>query len=74
MMFVPLILSQGENLSLLNTKSIEKNITQQGTNPISRWTSIRFSYHTEKADITSKINFNLFQIFKYHTKYGEQPG
>jgi hypothetical protein len=57
MMFVPLILSQGENLSLLNTKSIEKNITQHGTNPISRWTSIRFSYHTEKRNITSKINF-----------------
>jgi len=28
MMFIPLISSQGENLSLLKTAEIEKNITQ----------------------------------------------
>ena len=65
MLFIPLILSQGENLSLLNTNTIESNITQL-TNQI---TVFLDGYHLnsatvlKEADLTSKINFNFIPNF-----------
>ena len=65
MMFIPLITSQGQNLSLLNTTKIEKNslelINQIGT--------FLDSHHIDskkilsEANITSKVNFNIIPNF-----------
>src|SRR3970040_2551246 len=65
MMFIPLILAQGENLSLLNTAEIEKNIGQL----LNQFALFLESYHIDssemlkEANITSKINFNLIPNF-----------
>lgn len=65
MMFIPLILSQGQNLSLLNTAEIENNIVQL-MNQIGLFLE---SYHIDSSEmlkesnITSKINFNLIPNF-----------
>lgn len=65
MMFIPLIISQGQNLSLLNTLEIEKNIVQL----IHKITvfldnhQIDSAQMLKKANITSKINFSLFPNF-----------
>ena len=65
MMFIPLISSQGENLSLLKTAEIEKNITQL-VNQVSVFLE---SHHIDseqmlkEADLTSKINFNFIPNF-----------
>lgn len=65
MMFIPLILSQGQNLSLLNTAEIEKNIVQL----INQFTLFLESYQIDsskllkEANITSKINFNSIPNF-----------
>jgi predicted PurR-regulated permease PerM len=65
LMFIPLILSQGENLSLLNTSAIEKNIIEL-TNQI----TIFFKNHhidslkiLKDTNLTSKINFNTIPDF-----------
>ena len=65
MMFIPLILSQGQNLSLLNTAEIEKSIIQL-INQISIFLEshqIDSSRILKETDITSKINFNLIPNF-----------
>ncbi|MDG2433082.1 AI-2E family transporter [Flavobacterium sp.] len=65
MMFVPLIISQGENLSLLNTNSIEKNITQL-INQITIFLEnhqLDLSTLWNEANIGSKINFNIIPNF-----------
>ena len=65
LMFIPLISSQGQNLYLLKTTDIEKNITQL-LNQISAFLE---SYHIDSAkivkeiNITSKINFNFIPNF-----------
>ena len=65
LMFVPLILSQGANLSLLNTNSIENNINQLTT----QITSFLDVYNLDsakilkEADIASTINFNFIPNF-----------
>ncbi len=65
LMFIPLISSQGENLSLLNTATIEKNITQL----INQMNSFLEFHHIDsvevlkEANITSKINFTLVPEF-----------
>ena len=65
MMFIPLILSQGQNLSLLNTTEIEKNIGQL----LNQFALFLNSYHIDssamlkESNITSKINFNLIPNF-----------
>jgi predicted PurR-regulated permease PerM len=65
MMFIPLILSQGQNLSLLNTTAIEKNIMQL----MNQFALFLDSYQIDsskmlkEANITSKINFNLIPNF-----------
>ncbi|QIH40060.1 AI-2E family transporter [Flavobacterium sp. Sr18] len=65
MMFVPLILSQGQNLSLLNTTEIEKDILQLITQ-----ITVFLDNHQidsaqvlQEANITSKINFNFIPNF-----------
>ncbi|MDR6967154.1 putative PurR-regulated permease PerM [Flavobacterium arsenatis] len=65
MMFVPLISSQSQSLSLLNTTEIEKNITQL-TNQITAF----LDYHNidsaqmlKEANISSKVNFNFIPNF-----------
>ena len=65
MLFVPLILSQGQNLSLLNTASIEKNIVQL-INQITIFLNnhrIDSAQVLQEANITSKINFNFIPNF-----------
>ena len=65
MMFVPLILSQGQNLSLLNTAEIEKNIVQL-INQITVFLDnhqIDSAQVLKDANITSKINFNFIPNF-----------
>lgn len=65
MMFIPLILSQGENLSLLNTTEIEKN-TLQLINQIATFLeshNIDSSKMLKEANITSKINLNFIPNF-----------
>nr|WP_315164522.1 AI-2E family transporter [uncultured Flavobacterium sp.] len=64
-MFVPLILSQGQNLSLLNTAEIEKNSVQL----INQIAAFLESHHIDsskvlkEANITSKINFGIVTDF-----------
>ena len=65
MMFIPLILSQGQNLSLLNTGTIEKQ-TLQLVNQISVFLEnhhIDSSKILKASDISSKINFNVIPNF-----------
>jgi predicted PurR-regulated permease PerM len=65
MMFIPLISSQGQNLSLLKTAEIEKDITQL-LNQVSVFLE---SHHIDseqmlnEAKLTSKINFNFIPNF-----------
>ena len=64
-MFIPLISSQSQNLSLLNTAEIEKNIFQL-INQISVFLENHYidsSKMLKEFDITSKINFNLIPNF-----------
>ena len=65
MMFVPLILSQGQNLSLLNTSKIESNIIQL-ISQISTYLEshqIDSSQVLKETNLTSKINFNFIPNF-----------
>lgn len=65
MMFIPLILSQGQNLSLLNTSAIENDILQL-INQISVFLEnhhIDSSQVLKEANITSKINFKIIPNF-----------
>ena len=67
-MFVPLILSQSENLSLLNTTSIEKNFTEL-TNQINQYLAghnIDGKKFLNPEKIASKINFALFIFFWFN--------
>ena len=65
LMFIPLISSQGENLSLLKTAEIEKNLTQL----LNQTSAFLESYHIDsekmlnEAKLTSKINFNFLPNF-----------
>jgi predicted PurR-regulated permease PerM len=65
LMFIPLISSQSQNLSLLKTTEIEKNITQL-TNQVSVFLenhNIDSEQMLKEANITSKINFNFIPNF-----------
>ncbi|NRT13517.1 AI-2E family transporter [Flavobacterium sp. 14A] len=64
-MFIPLILNQGQNLSLLNTSQIEQNSLQL-VNQITRFLErhhIDSAKVMQEADITSKLNFNFIPNF-----------
>jgi predicted PurR-regulated permease PerM len=64
-MFIPLISSQGQNLSLLKTTEIEKNITQLTNQTVAFLEShnIDSEQMFKEANITSKINFNFIPNF-----------
>jgi predicted PurR-regulated permease PerM len=65
MMFIPLISDQGQNLSLLKTAEIEKNLIQL-TNQISVFLEshhIDASRMLKEANITSKLNFYIIPNF-----------
>ena len=65
MMFIPLILSQGQNLSLLKTAEIEKDLVLL-INQITVFLdshSIDSAQVLKEANITSKINFNFIPDF-----------
>lgn len=63
--FIPLISSQGENLSLLKTTEIEKRITQL----VNQTATFLESHHIDsqrvikEANLNSKINFNFIPNF-----------
>jgi predicted PurR-regulated permease PerM len=65
LMFIPLITSQGQNLSLLKTAEIEKNVNQL----VNQSSAFLESYHIDseqmlkEAKLTSKINFNFIPNF-----------
>lgn len=65
LMFIPLISAQGENLSLLKTVEIEKNLTQL----VNQTAAFLESHHIDsekllnEAKLTSKINFNFIPNF-----------
>jgi predicted PurR-regulated permease PerM len=64
-MFIPLISDQGQNLSLLKTAEIEKNLIQL-TNQISAFLEshhIDASRMLKEANITSKLNFYIIPNF-----------
>jgi predicted PurR-regulated permease PerM len=65
LMFIPLISAQGENLSLLKTAEIEKNITQllNETSAFLESHNIDSSAMLEEANISSKLNFNFIPNF-----------
>jgi predicted PurR-regulated permease PerM len=65
LLFIPLISSQGENLSLLNTLEIEKKITQLNHQVIIYLEShnIDSKQLFKEADISSKLNFNFIPVF-----------
>jgi len=65
LMFIPLISSQGQNLSLLKTTEIEKNIIQL-THQVSAFLEshkIDSEQMLKEANITSKVNFNFIPNF-----------
>ncbi|TDD95976.1 AI-2E family transporter [Flavobacterium cellulosilyticum] len=65
LMFIPLISTQGQNLSLLKTSEIEKNLNQL----LNQSSAFLESYHIDsekmikEANIASKINFNFIPNF-----------
>ena len=64
-LFVPLITSQGNNLSLLDTKSIESKIVNL-YNHLDLYLNnhnIEIEKIVKSSDVTSKINFNYFTDF-----------
>ncbi len=65
LMFIPLISSQGENLSLLKTSEIEKNFTQltEQTAAFLESHNIDSKQMLKEANISSKINFNFIPNF-----------
>ena len=65
MMFIPLISSQGQNLSLLNTSQIENNITTL-ISKVGIWLeshNIDSKNLMKEANVTSKINFAFIPNF-----------
>jgi predicted PurR-regulated permease PerM len=65
LMFIPLISSQGENLSLLKTSEIEKNITQLSNQAVAYLESHNIDSNQifKEANVTSKLNFNFIPNF-----------
>ncbi|HWS60176.1 MAG TPA: AI-2E family transporter [Flavobacterium sp.] len=65
LMFIPLIISQGHNLSLLKTVEIENNITQLTNQTLAYLEShnIDTSKMIKEANIGSKINLNFIPTF-----------
>ncbi|RZJ72812.1 AI-2E family transporter [Flavobacterium sp.] len=65
MMFVPLVASQGHNLSLLNTSAIEQNVIQL-TDQATKWLeshNIDSAKLLKESNVASKLNFNFIPNF-----------
>lgn len=65
LLFVPLVISQGNNLSLLDTKSIESRFVElysQFSNYLMKH-NIDVTQMVKVSDVTSKFNFNAFTNF-----------
>lgn len=65
MMFIPLVISEGESLSLLNTKEIENNVIEL-VNKINTFLAahnIDAGNMFQETNITSRLNFNIIPIF-----------
>lgn len=65
MLFIPLIMSQGESLSLLNTAQIEKNVIElnQQITVFLESHHIDASRMIKESNLTSKLNFNFITDF-----------
>lgn len=65
MLFIPLIMSQGESLSLLNTAQIEKNVIElnQQITVFLENHHIDASRMIKESNLTSKLNFNFITDF-----------
>ncbi len=65
MMFIPLLISQGENLSLLNTKAIETNSIEliAKINVFLESHNINSEKLIQETNLTSKLNFNFIPLF-----------
>lgn len=65
MLFVPLIISQGNNLSLLDTKSIQEKLTEvfNQASVYLNACNIDVDQIVKKSDLTSKLNFNWLTNF-----------
>ena len=65
MLFVPLIITQSENLSLLDTAKLEQDVTYL-INQVNEYLSeynVSTSELMKEADLTSKLNFNFIPDF-----------
>lgn len=65
MMFIPLVISEGESLSLLNTKEIENNVIEL-VNKINTFLvahNIDAGNMFQETNITSRLNFNFIPLF-----------
>ncbi|NDI98851.1 AI-2E family transporter [Flavobacterium sp. LaA7.5] len=65
MLFVPLIITQGENLSLLDTAKLEQDVTDLIAQVNSYFSDydINTEQLVKEADLTSKLNFNFIPDF-----------
>ncbi len=65
MMFVPLIVDQGKNLSLLNSDAIQKNILElvKKIQDFLETRNIDAGYLLKESHVTEKINFNFLPNF-----------
>ena len=62
MMFVPLIVTQSENLSLLDTNQLEQDVTHV-IGQVNNYFGIDTQKMIKESNITSKLNFNFIPIF-----------
>jgi predicted PurR-regulated permease PerM len=62
MMFVPLIITQSENLSLLDTNQLEQDVTHVIAQ-VNDYFGIDTQKMIKEANITSKLNFNFIPVF-----------
>ena len=62
MMFVPLIVTQSENLSLLDTAKLETDVNHMITQ-VNNYFGIDTEKLIKDANLTSKLNFNFIPVF-----------
>lgn len=62
MMFVPLIVTQSENLSLLDTNQLEQDVTHVVAQ-VNDYFGIDTQKMIKEANLTSKLNFNFIPVF-----------
>jgi len=62
MLFVPLIVSQSENLSLLDTEKLQQDLTSL-VNQVNSYFNIDAEQMVKQADFTSRLDFNFIPNF-----------